>query len=227
MANNQAVSFDDLPPEISNLVYGLVLQLDEPIVLECHRPKSLRIKKPRGPYGEKVFQDTEHRANVSLLRVNHRVNAEAAPILYGANTYVFRCQYGYGSEAKLFSFLTMIGDSKKHLRSIEMDRCYNAVMIRSAFHLLKQATQLESFEISRDMMHELVHKRNHLQALQPWFKALRKNAADMKAHKGALGIFKVNLPTEPLYLTSPGKQLFVEWRENRVKLMARLAKALA
>ncbi|KAK1076437.1 hypothetical protein LTR33_008949 [Friedmanniomyces endolithicus] len=181
MAVDNDISFDDLPPEIRNEIYSLTLCSDTPAKIDAERRLTEGLpRRPRVHVRSRT--DKIPHLNATLLRISHRIYAEAAPILYGANTFSFV------SESTLHTFLEMIGDSRKYVRRIEIMYIGDSRVLRSALHLLKQAKQLESFECQPGMLRRLFLKKNQVKALLPWLKTLQKGAQGVAGRKGALEI---------------------------------------
>lgn len=158
--------FRDLPPEIRNIVYALALQDSE--TLRIYTRSELRLTRAGGGAGHEMFCINASAISAALLRVSRQLNSEATPIMYGGNTFFFHRQ------ASMLDFLKQIGNSRKHLRRIKLGCHTNVEVFRSALHLLKQATHLERFVCSSQMIYRLDSKAMDITVFLPWLKALRK-----------------------------------------------------
>ncbi|KAK0266399.1 hypothetical protein LTS09_000351 [Friedmanniomyces endolithicus] len=183
MAVDNDISFDDLPPEIRNEIYSLTLCSDTPAKIDAERRLTEGLPRRPRVHVRSRMDKTPH-LNATLLRTSHGIYAEAAPILYGANTFSF------ASESTLHTFLKMIGDSRN--------------VLCSALHLLKQAKQLESFECQPSMLRRLALKKNQVKALLPWLKTLQKGAQGVAGRKGAPEIFTFAEPSSTAGGPGPG-----------------------
>ncbi|TKA78389.1 hypothetical protein B0A55_04719 [Friedmanniomyces simplex] len=157
----------------------------------------------------------------TLLRTSRQTHAEAAPILYGANTFHLY------DEKLLHGFLQSIGELRKHLRRIQFGIMLNAARMRSALHLLKQAKQLDPFECSAMMLTKVSGHANHVKTLLPWLKTLQKGARGAEGRKEALEIFTVDQSPKGLGSEGPAGNLFyAEQKRKPAELMASLRQAL-
>jgi hypothetical protein len=181
--------------------------------------------------GKVLIEGKADHVNVSLLRVSQLVRSEATPVLYGANSFAFhdRHEQNYNRRVKptmiladrsLCSFLTRIGNSRKHLRSIKIGATHNAATIVLALRLLKQATKLDSFMISITVMSHLHGNAHRFKAWLPWLQALQKNAKDLEGRKGALEIFQIDPDDADVMKRHPSD------RKMHEELMSRLTNAL-
>ena len=195
MADPAKYGFRDLPPEIRNNIYGLALHVEKAIPLDWTVGTISIVQLcPKVLTGSKYADKQTTCLNVNLLRTNRQVNAEATPVLYGANTFAFGLSHLVGSEQVPLTFLQTIGDSRKCIRHVDLDNIGNAVKMRSALHLLKQAAQLDSFACSHDILNDLCSMTSKFNALLPWLKTLQKAADAAKGRQGPLEVLK--LPTK-------------------------------
>lgn len=159
--------FENLPSEIRNEIYSLVLVKDEPIYLRLFEPNHGEKRvvpqgwrnqgKHRGqvwqPFCPRRWIDAPPAFN-ALLRVNSTVAAEAAPILYSKNRVAFdMCRTA-------IEFVEQIEDSKVHLCYITI--CSDWSMRRGMVMLLSvltDATSLRKLEL-----HIYDHWRHRLYA---------------------------------------------------------------
>lgn len=95
--------FSDLSQKLKNTIHDLTLVVDGPLNFAIPLSDDDRALKLRDQHEDKI--------NVNILLVNHQVQDEATPLLYGANVF----QFGPAITSR---FLNMIGPSKKHLRRI-------------------------------------------------------------------------------------------------------------
>jgi hypothetical protein len=154
--------FMDLPPEMRNRVYGYLLESVVDLVLVISRPYSpqrrvvnrsvtlqdypIGIKNYRGfaredPAVSKWYP--EPLFNVGLLRVSKQVYAEAAPILYGSNTFSFN------HATAIKATLLAMDRGRAFLRNVNLRyRGYAQIPLKSSQHLLKNAAKtLRSFTV--------------------------------------------------------------------------------
>lgn len=134
--------FEKLPPEIRNQIYGLTLTADATIEITRHTPKSqfadaltrtwerdseagigrpkphsfLEVKmiSPENPSSHNPTFGRHH--TVGLLAVNKATCAEARPVLYGSNTFLFASAAAFKLFAKEF------GKNCALLRDVEIKR---------------------------------------------------------------------------------------------------------
>ncbi|KAK3620085.1 hypothetical protein LTR56_023623 [Elasticomyces elasticus] len=229
-AAHKAIGFLDLPPEIRNIVYSLALHHEDSLQLDKHpvRLVNYRHQSRRRHKRELRLKQIAY-INVSLLRVSRQVYNEAAPVLYGSNTFAFSTLQTY-SEACLLAFLTHIGNSRTHLRRIKIGRINNYTTLRTALHLLKAAKQLDSFECSCSVLHKLNVFPGNVKLLVPWLKTLQKTARTSLGRKGALEVFSIN-PHQEYFAVKQNKRdvdrQLVDRKEQQRQIMAKLAEALA
>lgn len=168
-----AGDLEKLPPEIRNEIYALVLVQAEPVVLcnfggdqrniefkDSDNKWALSDKAKVAPLGHNrrskyigyqyaygTRRLVEVLSDFTLLRVNKKIYAEAAPVLYGCTKFRFV------SSGTMRRFLNLIGDNKQHLRDVGM--CgggwkfriglYEA---RYAMEALAAAKSIRIFEVS-------------------------------------------------------------------------------
>lgn len=135
--NNASVEvfrFKDLPPELRNKIYGILLTSEYPIKITRHRNRRTRkqaggawtyldicqslykvkgtIKPGQGKRTKRRSIDSVH--SIALLRVSKEIHAEAAPIFYGLNKFIFE------SVGPLKEFTTGVKLHKGFLADIEL-----------------------------------------------------------------------------------------------------------
>ncbi|KAK3620084.1 hypothetical protein LTR56_023622 [Elasticomyces elasticus] len=187
---NGVFRFCDLPPEIRNAICYLSLQHDEPLVIRVNHMRD----PPRVTFSTTTTTEWKRTCLIaSLLRLSRQVQSEAAPILYGANTFDFTKCPG-NSEQCLIDFLIRIGSCRKHIRQIHFGRFHYAITLRSALHLLKQATHLNIFRCHPDVVYKAAKYSSYLNALLPFLKTLQRGLQARKDRKCPLGVLTFDDP---------------------------------
>jgi hypothetical protein len=131
------------------------------------------------------YRQYDHEDNaqlaVSLLRAKKQIHAEALPMFYGQNKFIFagkRFSWPKDPAADLSSFLKQIGSARSHIRHIALDACFTRGRLRTALHLLKHARQLQTFELGYAALIDLggldPESADNAKTFLPWLKTLRK-----------------------------------------------------
>lgn len=170
--------FLDLPPEIRNMIYSLLLESQSPIDI-YRRRRARRDPLPdkelidgiliedtsddddshydydphNDDYHVSLWRRTGHSdddLHVNILQTNHHIHAEATPILYSMNTFSFT--KAAWSDLNLLLFLKLIGRSRTFVRHISLGYFHSRTRMRSALHLLKAAKMLQIFELSHRVL---------------------------------------------------------------------------
>ncbi|KAK4969485.1 hypothetical protein LTR42_008756 [Elasticomyces elasticus] len=206
---NGVFRFCDLPAEIRNMVYGFALQRVGHLFIDVDYTR----QPPRITFSTAPIFWKRSGLSASLLGVSPQIHEEAAPILYGANTFDF-IDIARNTEQSLLDFLKRIGCCRQHLRRIHFPSLENAAVLRSALHLLKQATNLESFRYPN--------------ALLPFLKVLQKSSQAHKDRRSPLEVLTFDGPPAfPNHM--PERVRLVEvirWEADYSKLMAQLRAGL-
>ena len=116
--------FRNLPLTVREEIYHLILTNNIPISIKVDEPSDF----DGYPYKEYQIYDNDKLVHlttnntlcieISLLSVNKTVHEEAAPVLYGRNTFQFIGQYCWNDLFYFENRLTNVG--RKHIRSIEI-----------------------------------------------------------------------------------------------------------
>ena len=122
----RALNFSDLPPELRNAIYELVLRHDEPLrilssMLDRNQTDDILVAMGAG-HSPRV-------PPASLLRANRQINSEATPIMYGANEF-------FMGAMEIPAFVSSIGTSTKHLRHVMLQATYMPKLLSSALDSL-------------------------------------------------------------------------------------------
>lgn len=129
---SRSVAFDDLPGEIRNEIYKLVLVNQFPIKISRYDLTHVKLKRgikvPQWPREYKMESRTtalkgkqkrkasvKQVLNISVLLVSKLVNYEASQILFGENCFVFE------TAPAVESFCDLIGNKKTSLRNVELN----------------------------------------------------------------------------------------------------------
>ncbi|UJO24106.1 uncharacterized protein CLAFUR5_13173 [Fulvia fulva] len=114
IATEKPFRFMDLPPELRNRVYSLILENDDPFILG------------------RAFWATPV-VHTAILRTCQQVRSEATSILYGNNIFG-------PNECMLAPFLEAIGPSIKHIRTLWAGSLLTNTQTQKFFTLLKGAS---------------------------------------------------------------------------------------
>lgn len=102
--------FLDLPPELRNHVYHLLLRIEGPISPSTEPPTSA----PQGLGSLKVTESENTESALSIVSVCKQLNEEAMGIYYNANSFLFHYP------TQLNAFLLAIGKRQKFISDITM-----------------------------------------------------------------------------------------------------------
>ena len=135
--------FMDLPPEIRMMIYECMIPSIGFLKISTHK----RVNEPRRPLvlqsiWDRPIQKWTDQPSFALtfLRASKQTLQEAAPLLYSNNEFRFSCL----GDMKVF--LDRIGSMRPHVRHISIDENgYQRTKARSAFHSLKDASNLRTF----------------------------------------------------------------------------------
>ena len=131
-AEPQPFRFLDLPAELRNRIYDLLVVTHKPIKVTSY----LQVRT--SVYGLSIKQIEGLRAITSLVSATLM---EAAPVLYGSGVFYFT------SSDSMREFLAEIGSMTRYIRRIRVTARYSKTYLRSALHQLKQATSLQTLEL--------------------------------------------------------------------------------
>lgn len=146
--------FLDLPPELRQMIYELLVVGDGPIRMTTHKP----VGQPRRPVLDSFINYGEHKkyqwdrntgkyidqppSTWAILRVNKQIFNEVAPIAYGANRFEFL------ASAELKCFLDSIKSMRSYLKHLKIEESYFQVTAaRSILYSLRDANALRSLAI--------------------------------------------------------------------------------
>lgn len=125
----------DLPPEIRNQIYRLVL-----VQVVSFKPNVRRLFSIAEEH-EKTLEPYDTETTVSLARTCRQIHDEAIAVYYGGNSFEFENTYD------LYVFLYMISWERR--RCIEaISFFYQGVCPREAFELLSDCTRLRQLDIT-------------------------------------------------------------------------------
>lgn len=132
-----ASRFLDLPAELRNRIYSLLLEDENPLQLgyEDKQRKHLTLKSSK--------KTPKAHLHPEILLTCHQINSEATPILYGNNTFSFN----HGSTLDVPSILSHFPSSIKYIRHISL-YITSLVGLERTCEILGAAKDLKSFEIS-------------------------------------------------------------------------------
>lgn len=159
--------FLDLPAEIRNMIYSLVLERPG-YHIELSGKHSGVIRTHWYKPGHGAWTRTDQPYSPSLMRVNKQVSVESSPYLFSRHTFEFR------DTTMMQMFLKHIGSERtKSLVSVQVNQLY-AISTRQAFNLLSPADSLVKFHIRS--MHCYAYGYNHTpdwpSVLLPLFQSL-------------------------------------------------------
>lgn len=149
MVSASTFRFLDLPSEIRNAVYSLVLTSDDAV---------------RVWFSGSNAWACRHSISAKLLLVNRQIQVEGTPVAYGGNKFTFICT------VSLRQFLLALGTSKMHLRRISVITLHNKSALRSSLHILKPITNLTRLEIYPGFKFGRT-PRDMAKLLLPWYRS--------------------------------------------------------
>ncbi|KJX96400.1 hypothetical protein TI39_contig632g00004 [Zymoseptoria brevis] len=149
----------DLPPELRERIYRVILVRSRPVILSTSRTQKCRIRVVSGMN----FRSEDHHTYqkwdkekgkwnfysaswIDLIRVNKQIHREAAPIAYGANTFTQN-----GSIA-LTHFVPLIGSAIHHLATIDFGAKCTWSNIKDTLVELRTATGLRKLIFHETML---------------------------------------------------------------------------
>ncbi|KAK5121642.1 hypothetical protein LTR85_004814 [Meristemomyces frigidus] len=145
--------FMDLPPELRQMVYDLLLTEHEGVEVSAYRIDTMPRKLCRASFRARYRSEKVKWVNFidstvgdppsslsSLLTLNKQVQQEAGTSFYGNNSFKFT------SLTDMKFFLESVGDMRRSLRYMSLDTDgYTLSKARATFDLLKEAAGLRTF----------------------------------------------------------------------------------
>lgn len=125
--------FLDLPPELRNGIYSLLLGDEDSLELAS------KDRKRRGV----TLKPTDN-IHPNILRTCHQIYVEATPILYGNNTFSFK--HDATSRVNISNMLTQLASGLRYIRHFRLHTTSLVVLQRVSF-MLGAAKHLESLTI--------------------------------------------------------------------------------
>ncbi|KAH0366401.1 hypothetical protein KCU65_g5321, partial [Aureobasidium melanogenum] len=136
---NEKFPFLDLPAEIRNMIYSLVLERPGCRILLSGKHSG--IISTDWYHGYKRISKHDEPYSTSLMRVNKQISIEASPYLFSRHTFEFP------DSTMLQRFLEYLGPERvKSFKSISVSQQY-AVSAKQAYKLLSPAVSLTKLEI--------------------------------------------------------------------------------
>ena len=134
--------FLDLPPELRNRVYDLVLRIPGPI----HPSTKSATTAPKDSKNVKINESKDHESALSLLAVSKQISDEAVGVFYNCNSFVFYYP------TQLHAFLMSLGPQRQKLnRDLTVyyynTKCGGVELVDLTFPMLKQLTGLRKLHI--------------------------------------------------------------------------------
>ncbi|KAK4542384.1 hypothetical protein LTR36_006841 [Oleoguttula mirabilis] len=231
--------FLELPAEIRNMIYSLLLEAQKPIEMQRIISGVSRSFITRPPTYNTSVEHYRTHLHVGILQTNQQIHAEATPILYSLNTLNFGLSY---SEARnLHAFLQHIGSSRQHVRHLALCRIRSNTELRAALHLLKEARALETVKLgcylpehfdtnSSRKRSRYFNPQKNIQVLLPCLKSLQ-NARKASGKDGcAVEVFRLqDIPRRDYRYEGEDKYQEVRGRMRRAfeNLKEELKQALA
>ncbi|KAK5133035.1 hypothetical protein LTR08_008240 [Meristemomyces frigidus] len=190
MAKSTAFRFLDLPAELRNAIYMMLLAKRNRVKILGRKIRTVSNGKNANstPRTKRIVYSVQSNSSAAILQVNRQIHAEATPIFYSTNTFFFGDE---GNAADLCSFLQQIGSSKQHIRHVSLEYVSNIKVVQSALHLLKEAKMLETFELGQWLAAHLTLDQR-IEALVPWMHSL------VKARQGGSNVTNVQDITDIL-----------------------------
>ena len=190
----RALTFFDLPPEIRNAIYELVLCHDEPL-----RILSSMLNRAETDDILVAMNDgqTPRVPSASLLSANRQINSEATPVMYGANTF-------FMGPLETPTFISNINSSTKHLRHITLQATYKPEYLSAALESLVHCENLETITLETTGISGIDVTSGKIETLAylllPWATKLNQ-AREGTAKPGALEVMRIRegvaLPNRP------------------------------
>lgn len=169
-------TFLDLPPEVRNKIYELVLIV--PDIIWIHHKWSKNSRERQIPKQlDRYVDQRDPTPAVHLLLVSRRIHNETAPILYGSNRFELQ------DLRSIEAWTVQIGESIFHLRMVNvkdvegpdrMSHQEKAVLFRLCMRNIAQASKLVSFHIS----HCYFEESSIARLLMPLMKGLQQGDRD-------------------------------------------------
>jgi len=132
--------FLDLPAEIRNMIYSLVLERPGYHIRLSGKHSGTIQTFWYNPKGRYIPRDQVY--STSLMRVNKQISVESTPYLFSRHTFEFT------DSTMMQRFLEYLGPERtKSLVSVVVNQQY-AISIRQAYDLLSVATSLTKLEIT-------------------------------------------------------------------------------
>lgn len=137
---NEKFPFLNLPAEIRNMIYSLLLE--RPGYRVHISGKKTGIIDTHWYSDDKYMMRHDHPYSTGLMRVNKQISTESSPYLFSRHTFEFP------DSTMLQKFLEYLGPERvKSLVSISVSQQY-AVSVRQAYQLLSPAASLTKLELS-------------------------------------------------------------------------------
>lgn len=144
--------FLDLPAEIRNMIYSLVLERPGHRIYLSGKHTGIISTLWICPKPSKTWSHPE-RYSTSLMRVNKQISVESTPYLFSRHTFEFT------DSTMMQRFLEYLGPERaSSLVSVAVDQQY-AVSVKQAYRLLSPAVSLTKLDIVSTQWHH--HSYNH------------------------------------------------------------------
>lgn len=134
--------FLDLPPELRNRIYDLVLRIPGLI----HPSTKSATTAPKNVKNVKINETKDHESALSLLAVNKQINDEALGVFYNCNSFVFY----YPTQLNAF-LLSLSPQRQKLIRDLTIYyhnlKCGGIDLVDLTFPMLKQLAGLRKLHI--------------------------------------------------------------------------------
>ncbi|KAI4827998.1 hypothetical protein E4T44_09932 [Aureobasidium sp. EXF-8845] len=162
---NEKFPFLDLPAEIRNMIYSLVLERPGYHLMLSGKHSGViqtRWFKP----GTGFISRHDDPYSTSVMRVNKQISVESMPYLFSRHTFEFT------DSTMMQRFLEYIGPERiKSLISVVCNQQY-AISFRKAYALLAPAVSLTKLEIDSMYTHSYYIRGNWPSVLSPLFQSL-------------------------------------------------------
>ena len=152
--------FMNLPPEIRTMIYGLLLTEEAPVQIRTRQTNG----RHQRPVRESFLNTAEHKSydkdsktgkwigmdpsSASIIRTSRIIHIEAAPILYGTNSFFL------GQILDLGVFLNTIGKNRKYIKQMRLLSTYGkstSRKVETAMEPLGRAIGLRLLQVHHDM----------------------------------------------------------------------------